>query len=82
MRTLAAMQWSYSQKRLGHGVIMNLAGAIERVAKVPVADPNCEDICAPCAEGYLYNEEKRGVFVYNIVYSSDKRVKAGKFKKY
>lgn len=63
-------------------VIMNMAGAIERIAKVPVVDPNCEDICAPCAEGYLYNEEKRGVFIYNIVYSSDKRVKAGKFKKY
>lgn len=63
-------------------VIMNMAGAIERIAKVPVVDPNCEDICAPCADGYLYNEEKRGVFIYNIVYSSDKRVKAGKFKKY
>lgn len=74
--------WRFTTKCENVSVVLStLGGAVERIVRLPVVDPNCEDICAPCANGYTYNEDKGGILIYSFLYSSNKLILSGKIKK-
>lgn len=74
--------WRFTTKCENVSLILStLGGAVERVVRLPVVDPNCEEICAPCANGYTYNEDKNGILIYSFIYGGNKLILSGKIKK-
>lgn len=61
-------------------ILTDLTGRFIAIATIPTVDPNCEDICSPEAEGYVFYGETNQVVTYNFLYAQQKRILTGKFK--
>lgn len=73
--------WKFTTKCKNLTVIItDLAGRFLSIAELPSVDPNCEDICSPDAEGYVYYGVKNQVVTYNFLYAQKQRVLTGKLK--
>jgi hypothetical protein len=73
--------WKFTTKCKNLTVIItDLAGRFLSIAELPSVDPNCEDICSPDAEGYVYYGVKNQVVTYNFLYAQKQRVLTGKLR--
>lgn len=73
--------WKFTTKCKNLTVIItDLAGRFLSIAELPSVDPNCEDICSPDAEGYVYYGVKNQVVTYNFLYAQKQRILTGKLR--
>lgn len=73
--------WKFTTRCKNVNVILtDLSGRFLGIVELPTVDPNCEDICSPLAEGYIFKGEQNQVVTYNFLYAQKKRVLTGKIR--
>lgn len=73
--------WKFTTRCKNVTVILtDLGGRFLGIVELPTVDPNCEDICSPDAEGYIFKGEQNQVVTYNFLYAQKKRVLTGKVR--
>lgn len=73
--------WKFTTRCKNVNVILtDLSGRFLGIVELPTVDPNCEDICSPLAEGYIFKGEQNQVVTYNFLYAQKKRVLTGKVR--
>ena len=60
--------------------LADLSGHVMEIQPLDIVDPNCETICDPDANGYIYRDQPGRVIVYYFVYNMKKVVASGKFR--